>query len=54
MNGALLAGPGELSRAQLIVPLARGKTYVLLCQLRDTLGTPQHAVLGMFRMLHAK
>ena len=54
VNGALLAKPGERSGAQLVMPLARGKTYVLLCQLRDSLGKPQHAVLGMFRMIHVR
>lgn len=54
VSGMLFAEAGELSPAQLVVPLARGKTYVLLCQLRDSLGKPQHVQLGMFRLLHAK
>jgi hypothetical protein len=53
-GGALLAQPGKGAGARLVVPLARGQTYVLLCQLRDSAGMPQHAVLGMFRFLHVR
>jgi hypothetical protein len=54
VSGALLAAPGTRSPAQLIVPLQQGRDYVLLCQLRDSVGKPPHAVLGMFRLLHAR
>jgi hypothetical protein len=48
--GALLAQPGTRSPARLVVRLERGHAYVLFCQLRDSAGAPQHAVLGMFRL----
>ena len=50
-GGALLAQPGTRSPARLVVPLERGQAYVLLCQLRDSVDKPQHATLGMFRIL---
>jgi hypothetical protein len=53
-GGVLLAAPGKTSAATLTVPLASGREYVLLCQLRDTVGGPTHAMLGMFRLLHVK
>jgi len=53
-GGALLAQPGTRAGARLVVPLARGQAYVLLCQLRDSAGMPQHAALGMFRLLHVR
>ncbi len=52
--GALLAQPGARAGARLVVPLARGQVYVLLCQLRDSPGLPQHAALGMFRLLQVR
>jgi hypothetical protein len=53
-SGALLAQPGTRSPARYVVPLERGQVYVLLCQLRDSAGKPQHPVLGMFRLLHVR
>src|SRR5678816_3495299 len=35
VSGMLFAPPGTKSPATLIVPLMHGRTYVLLCQLRD-------------------
>ena len=52
--GALLAQPGARAGARLVVPLVRGQEYVLLCQIRDSAGLPQHAALGMFRLLHVR
>jgi hypothetical protein len=54
VSGMLFAPPGTKSPATLIVPLMHGRTYVLLCQLRDSIGAPPHAVLGMFRLIHAR
>lgn len=52
--GALLAQPGTRSPARLVVRLERGQAYVLFCQLRDSAGAPQHAVLGMFRLPYVR
>ena len=54
VSGALLAAPSARAPAHLVVPLQRGREYVLLCQLRDSAGKPPHAVLGMFRILYAR
>jgi len=48
---ALMAWPGKTSPARVTLDLARGRSYILFCQLRDSIGSPQHAALGMFRLL---
>ena len=53
-GGALFAAPGTASAATLTVSLTSGRDYVLLCQLRDTVGASTHAMLGMFHLVHVK
>ena len=48
---ALFAWPGKASPARASLDLVAGRSYILLCQLRDSLTMPQHAALGMFRVL---
>jgi hypothetical protein len=45
--GLLLARPGERSGGQLYANLVAGRTYVVICTLRDTPDAHQHADLGM-------
>jgi hypothetical protein len=45
--GLLLARPGERSGGQLYANLVVGRTYVVICTLRDTPDAHQHADLGM-------
>lgn len=52
--GMLYAAPGTESPARLTVPTVAGRSYILLCQLRDSVGAQQHAVMGMFKVLHAR
>ena len=52
--GMLYAAPGTRSPARLSVPALTGRSYVLLCQLRDSVGMPQHIVLGMFKVLRVQ
>lgn len=52
--GMLYAAPGTRSPAGLVVPGLPGRSYVLLCQLRDSVGMPQHVLLGMFKVLRVK
>ena len=52
--GALLAWPAQTSSAHLLVDLQPGRDYALLCQLRETPEAPQHASLGMVRVLHVR
>lgn len=51
---ALFASPGAASPARATVDLLSGRSYVIFCQLRDSLGGPQHAALGMFRVLRVE
>jgi hypothetical protein len=49
--GAIFAWPGATSPAQLTVDLRKGQRYALLCTFRDSTESPQHAALGMVRVL---
>ena len=51
--GVLFATPHTRSPATFTLPFVAGRTYVLLCQLRDSVGATQHAAMGMFRFMHA-
>lgn len=52
--GALFVSPGGTSRATLVSSLERGRIYVIVCTLRDTPTMPEHAVLGMFHVIHVR
>jgi len=52
--GAQFAWPGATSPAQVTVKLQAGRDYALICSLRDTTTAPQHAALGMVRVLHVR
>jgi hypothetical protein len=45
--GLLLARPGERSGGQLYANLIAGRTYIVICTLRDTPDAKQHVELGM-------
>jgi uncharacterized cupredoxin-like copper-binding protein len=45
--GVLFADPGEISPGTLLVDLAPGRTYALLCFFRDAEQAPPHAAMGM-------
>ena len=45
--GLLIARPGEQSGGQLYAKLVVGRTYVVICTLRDTPDAHRHADLGM-------
>jgi hypothetical protein len=49
--GAVFAWPSATSPARLTVDLRKGQRYALLCTLRDSTESPQHAALGMVRVL---
>jgi hypothetical protein len=53
-SGALFAAPGKTSAASLMLDLRGGRSYVLICQLRDSTGAMPHALLGMFRILRVQ
>lgn len=43
----LYASPGGRSTARLLVDLEAGRTYAVVCLMRDTEQAPPHAVMGM-------
>jgi hypothetical protein len=45
--GLLIARPGERSGGQLYANLIAGRTYVVICTLKDTPDARRHAELGM-------
>jgi hypothetical protein len=49
--GAVFAWPGATSAGRMTVDLQKGQRYALLCTLRDSTEAPQHAALGMVRVL---
>ncbi|MDQ2664801.1 MAG: hypothetical protein M3Z05_02220 [Gemmatimonadota bacterium] len=52
--GVLFVAPGGTSRAALVSSLERGRVYVIVCTLRDSPTMPEHAVLGMFHVIHVR
>jgi len=49
--GLIVAEPGQPAGAQLVVDLARGRSYVFLCVLRDAPDKPPHSAMGMAKAL---
>jgi hypothetical protein len=45
--GILIARPAERGGGQLYVNLIAGRTYIVICTLRDTPDAPPHSSLGM-------
>jgi hypothetical protein len=50
--GLLVVRPGERSGGQLYVTLLPGRTYLVICTLRDTPDAQPHAELGMIGTFH--
>lgn len=50
--GLLIARPGERSGGQLYANLVAGRTYVVICTLRDAPDAHQHSDLGMVGSFH--
>lgn len=53
-GGLLIAEPGQRTLDRLLADLLPGRTYMLLCNLRDQPDQPQHVALGMFASFQAK
>ena len=47
-DAALEAAPGERAPGRLLMDLLPGRTYLLVCVLRDAPEQPRHEALGMF------
>jgi hypothetical protein len=52
--GLLMARPGERGGGQLLANLISGRTYVVICTLKDTPDAQQHAMLGMIGSFRVK
>ena len=52
--GLILAESGQTAPERLLADLEKGRTYALICNLRDAPEKPQHFTLGMAASLHVK
>lgn len=52
--GILIASPGATSLGMLAAELMSGRTYVMICQFRDSDSLPPHAAMGMIASFVAK
>lgn len=52
--GLILAESGQTAPGRLLAELEKGRTYALICNLRDAPDKPQHFTLGMAASLHVK
>ena len=52
--GLILAESGQTAPGRLLAELEKGRTYALICNLRDAPEKPQHFTLGMAASLHVK
>lgn len=52
--GLIVAPPGQAAPGSILTDLQQGRSYVLICNLRDTPEKPPHAQLGMAALLHVK
>jgi len=52
--GLLVARPGERSGGQLYANLISGRSYVVICNLKDTPDAQAHVDLGMIATLHVR
>lgn len=53
-NGILIALPGTRTQGRLLVDLAAGHTYMLICNFVDAPDKPRHIALGMFSSFKVK
>ena len=53
-GSVLIAYAGITAREEILVPLARGERYALICGFRDAPGKPKHATLGMVALLEVQ
>jgi hypothetical protein len=53
-GAVLITSPGTTAREQVVIPLARGDVYGLLCQFRDADSLPRHSAMGMWAVLRVE
>jgi hypothetical protein len=52
--GLIVAPPGQDALGRILTDLQKGRSYVLICNLRDTPEKPPHAQLGMAALLYVR
>jgi hypothetical protein len=53
-GAVLITPPGTAAREQVIISLARGDVYGLLCQFRNADSLPRHSAMGMWAVLRVE
>jgi hypothetical protein len=53
-GAVLITSPGTAAQAQVIIPLARGEVYGLLCEFRNADSLPRHSAMGMWAVLQVE
>jgi alpha-D-ribose 1-methylphosphonate 5-triphosphate synthase subunit PhnH len=53
-GAVLITAPGTAAREQVIIPLARGDVYGLLCEFRNGDSLPRHSAMGMWAVLRVE
>jgi len=52
--GLILADAGQSAPGRILATLQKNRTYVLICNVRDTPDKPPHATLGMAKLLYVR
>jgi len=53
-GAVLITAPGTTAHEQVVIPLAKGQVYALLCEFRDADSLPQHSSMGMWATLRVE
>ncbi len=53
-GAVLITSPGTAAREQVIIPLAHGEVYGLLCEFRNADSLPRHSAMGMWAVLRVE
>jgi hypothetical protein len=50
-GSVLITAPGTTAHEQVVIPLARGEVYGLVCEFRNADSLPRHSTLGMWAIM---
>jgi hypothetical protein len=50
-GSVLITAPGTTAHEQVVIPLAQGEVYGLVCEFRNADSLPRHSTLGMWAIM---
>ena len=50
-GSVLITAPGTTGHEQVVIPLARGEVYGLVCEFRNADSLPRHSAQGMWKVM---